>query len=355
MDRRTLLTALAAAAIPVRAIGTGVPPVAPSLLPPPYRPRRQVSGTIRVWGHGAYGKRLDFVEGLMNAWEDGFRAVQPGIRFENALKGTASAIGALYTGAGDVALMGREIWDPEIAAFKEVRGYAPTGIDVMTGSFDVRNRGYAITFFVNDANPVRALSLDQLDAIFSLERRRGHAPIRTWGDVGLTGAWKEAPITLYGLPIARGFAEYLQDRIFLGSEFWNPSIREFADQPNSVSKSTDGAPRMLAAIAADPHAIGYAGLVYDHPGTHALALSEHDGGKAIPPTIDSVRDHSYPLIRLITMYLDRAPGKPVDPKVDEFVRFILSRDGQQLVERKGEGYLPMLAPFARRQISKLEN
>ena len=333
----------------------GVPPVDADELPPPYVPNRQVSGVLRIWGHGAYGKRLNFVEKLMDAWEADFRSRQPGVTFDNALKGTAAAMAGLYTGTGDIALMGREIWDPEIAAFKEVKGYAPTGVDVMTGSFNVRNRGYALTVFVNKDNPIKSLTLAQLDAIFGIERRRGHAPIRTWGDVGLTGAWKDAPITLYGLPIARGFANFFQDRVFEGSKFWKPAIHEFPDDKNSVSTATDGGPRMLAAMAADKFSIGYAGLVYSNPGAKVIALAETPQSKAVLPTIESVRDHSYPLTRLITLFVDKAPGKPLDPKVDEFIRYILSRDGQRLVERFGAGYLPMLKPFAAEQLKKLEN
>jgi len=355
MRVHALLAVALALFAPAQVAAEGVPRAAEAMLPAPYIPHQQVSGSIRIWGHGAFGRRIDFVEGLMDAWQRAFRERQPGVTFDNKLKGTASAIGALYTGAGDLALMGREIWKPEIAAFKEVRGYAPTGLDVMTGSFDVRNRGYAITVFVHKDNPIRHLSLDQLDAIYGVERRRGRAPVRTWGDLGLTGEWKDAPVNLYGLPIARGFAEYVEDRVFQGSQFWNPSIREFPDDKDSVSPTTDGAPRMLAALADDRFGIGYAGLVYGNPKTRVVPIAEAPGMLPVMPTLESVRDHSYPLTRIITMFIDKRPGKPADPKVDEFLRFILSREGQRIVEEHGEGYLPMLAPFAAEQLRKLES
>lgn len=323
-------------------------------LPPPYRPVEQVAGTISVWGHGAYGKRLDFVEGLVAAWEEGFRRFHPDVTFDNRLHGTASAIGALYTGTGDVALMGREIWDPEIAAFREVRGYAPTGIDVMTGSFNVRNKGYAITVFTHKDNPIAGLTLAQLEAIYGVERRRGHAPVRTWGDLGLGGEWADRPITLYGLPIARGFADYVQERVFLGSQKWKPELREYADQPNSVSTATDGATRMLADLAKDPHGIGYAGLVYNHPGVKVLAIAEEPGRPFIFPSEETVRARTYPLTRIITAYVDRAPGKPLEPKVREFLRFLLSREGQEAVARHGGGYLPLNARLAGEQLVNLQ-
>jgi len=320
----------------------------------PYQPERELEGTISIWGHGALGKRLTFVEELVGAWEEGFRKHQPGIRFDHRLYGTASAIGALYTGTGDLALMGREIWPPEIAAFKEVRGYEPTGIEVMTGSFDVRNKGYAIVVFVHKDNPIAGLDLAQLDAIYSVERRRGHAAVSTWGDLGLAGEWADQPVNLYGLPIARGFAAYLQDRIFLGSELWQPSLREFADDKDSVSVDTDGAGRMLAALAEDRHGIGYAGLMYHHPDTRPLPIAENPGDPFVRASRQSVMDRSYPLTRIISMFIDKPPGQPAKPEVEEFLRFILSREGQEIVEKDGGGYLPLLGPMVKKELSKLE-
>lgn len=323
-------------------------------LPAPYEPREEVSGTITIWGHGSYGGRTDFVEGLTRTWQEEFRRFHPRIQFVNRLHGTASAIGALYTGTGDLAFLGREIWQPEIAAFQEVRGYPPTGIDVLTGSFDVRNRGYALVVFVHKDNPLSELTLAQLDALYSVERRRGHAPVRTWGDLGLTGEWRDKPVTLYGLPIARGFADFFEDVVFLKSRKWNPTLREFADEPGSVGGETDGGQKLLKALARDRYGIGYAGLLYSHPNVKPVALAEGPGKPFVVPTRETVMDRSYPLTRVITMFLDRPPGKPVDPKLREFLRYILSREGQEAVVREGQGYLPVLKPFADIELKKLD-
>jgi len=323
-------------------------------LPPPYKPREAVSGTIRIWGHGAFAGRQDFIETLTRAWEAGFQKYHPGTQFENHLNGTAAAIGALYTGAGDLALMGREIWPNEVSGFEEVFHYPPTGIDVVTGSFDVRNRGYAIVFFVHKDNPINALTLRQLDAIFGLDMRRGGPPAVRWGDLGATGEWKDRPIHVYGLPIARGFAEYLEDAVFKGGRRWNPDLIEFADDQGSKGGATDGGQKMLDALAKDPDGIGYAGLVYRNPEVKPLALASNEGGPSIIPSRMTVLDHSYPLTRMITMYLNRAPGQPADPKLAEFLRYILSQEGQEAVLREGAGYLPMLAPFATQEVQKLD-
>jgi len=322
-------------------------------LPPAYRAQGEVSGTIRIWGHGAYDRKRDFIGALVSAWERGFQRYQPGVRFENHLVGTAAAIGSLYTGRGDLALMGREIWPPEIAAFEEVFGYPPTGVDVVTGSLDVRNRDYALVVFVNKDNPIRGLTLAQLRAVFAAPPHPGARPARTWGDLGLAGVWRGRPIHLYGLPIARGFARFFEQRVFRGGRIWRPSLREFPDRKGSLGGATDGGQRMVDAMAGDPDAIGYAGLLYRNPGVRPVALAAKDGGPYIEPTRASVMDHSYPLTRRVRMFLNRRPGQPVDPKLREFLRYVLSRQGQQAVLRQGEGYLPVLAPAAARGRAKL--
>lgn len=323
-------------------------------LPPPYRPRQAVSGTIRIWGHGAYDRRLDFIGTLVRAWERDFKRYQPGVRFKNHLVGTAAAIGSLYTGRGDLALMGREIWPPEIAAFEEVYGYPPTGVDVVTGSLDVPNRDYALVVFVNRDNPIRGLTLGQLRAIFSVEHGPDAHEIRTWGELGQTGAWRARPIHLYGLALSRGFARYFEQRVFHGDRLWRPTLREFHDRQRQTGGAVAGGQRLLDALARDPDGIGYSGLLYHNAHVRPLALASRAGGPYVLPTRANVMDHRYPLTRLVAIYFNKPPGKPLTPRLREFLRFVLSRRGQQDVLRYGHGYLPMLAPFAARQRRKLQ-
>ena len=322
-------------------------------LPPAYHPDRTVSGVIRIWGHGAYDRKRDFIGALVSAWERGFQQYEPGVHFENHLVGTAAAIGSLYTGRGDLALMGREIWPPEIAAFQEVFGYPPTGVDVVTGSFDVRNRDYALVVFVHKANPIKGLTLAQLRALFAVSDSAGAHSARTWGDLGLIGPWRNRPIHLYGLPISRGFARFFEQRVFEGDELWRPSLREFADVEGSKGGATDGGQRMLDAMAGDPDSIGYAGMLYQNPDVRPVALANRAGEPYVAPSRDTVMDHSYPLTRMVTMFLNRSPGKPVDPTRREFLRYVLSHEGQEAVLRYGRGYLPILAPAAARELEKL--
>ena len=323
-------------------------------LPPAYTPRESVSGRISIWGHGALAGRVDFIEALVKTWQAGFRAHHPGVTFENRLHGTASAIGALYTGTGDLALMGREIWPMEIEAFREVRGYAPTGIDVLTGSFKTRNRGYAIAVFVHRTNPIAGLSLRDLDAVFSVDRRRGGQAVATWRDLGLGGEWAGRPVNRYGFALARGFADYIAQAVFAGGRRWHPELREFADAPGSQGGATDGGQHALDALAGDPNGLAFSGMLYGHPDVRPVPIAAEPGGPFVAPSESTVIDHTYPLTRLITLYLDRSPGRPVPPRLREFVRYVLSRDAQEAVLREGGGYLPMLAPFAAHELRKLE-
>ena len=325
-------------------------------LPPPYAPPASpVSGRISLWGHGALAGRFDFIEALVKEWEKGFHRYHPDVKFEGRLHGTASAIGALYTGTGDLALMGREIWPFEITAFKEVKGYEPTGVDVVTGSYKTRNRGYAIVVFVHRDNPIQGLTLKQLDAIFGVERKRGGAPVRTWGDLGLPGEWAAKPVNAYTFSLARGFTDYLEEAVLLGSRRWRSDVREFADSPGSLGGATDGGQKMLDALAKDRNAVAFSGALYGHPDVKPIAIAATDAGPFVMPSEETVMDHSYPLTRIITLFLDRAPGKPVAPHIREFVRYILSREAQEAVLRDGGGYLPILAPEAARELKKLEN
>jgi phosphate transport system substrate-binding protein len=324
-------------------------------LPPPYQPPAQpVAGRISIWGHGALAGRFDFIETLVKQWEEGFHQYHPGVVFENRLHGTAAAIGALYTGQGDLALMGREIWPVEIDAFKEVKGYAPTGLTVVTGSLQTRNRGYAIAVFVHKDNPLAQLSLQQLDAVFGVARKRGGAPVRTWGDLGLGGDWADKAVHPYSFALARGFTDFLEDAVLAGSHRWRADVREFADLPGSLGGATDGGGRLLAALAQDKYGLAFSGLQYANPDVKPIAVAEQPGGPFVVPTEATVMDHSYPLTRIIALYFDKKPGQPLAPHIREFIRYIMSRDAQQAVLRDGGGYLPVLAPQAAQELKHLE-
>src|SRR5712692_5685665 len=192
---------------------------------PRYQPEQIVTGTIRLWGHGSF--KRDFMGILVKSWQEGLARYFPNLRIDYRMYGTASAIGALYTGAGDVAILGEEIHPSAAAAFERVMHYAPLGIEIATGSLDVRNFDYAQMFFVHRDNPIRQLTLAELDAIFGCEHRRGLSNIRTWGALGLKGEWADKRITSYSWSIDDSFSLYLQDALLDGSHRWSCDLKEF--------------------------------------------------------------------------------------------------------------------------------
>lgn len=317
---------------------------------PSYKPEQRVLGPVRIWGHG--NSKDDYIKSLVVAWEAEFRRYQPEAYFENTLLGTASAIGSLYEGAGDIAVMGREIWPEEVTAFKEVLHYPPTGIDILTGSLDIRNKDYALVVFVHRDNPLTKLSLAQLDAAFGCEHRRSGQGAKTWGDLGLKGEWADKPIRVYGYEISRGFGYYFQQVVFKGGSRWNPEMQEFGDVRQSDGSLLDAGQRILDALGNDRFGIAYSSLKYANPNTKPIAVGDEQGD-FYPPTKETVFKREYPLTRTITAYINRDPGRPTDPKLREFLRYVLSKEGQLQVLRDG-GYLPLTPEAAEAQRKKLD-
>ena len=306
---------------------------------------QQTPPPVRVWGHGALGH--DYIESLVRKWESGYQQLHPDVLFDNQLHGTASAMGSLWTDTGDIAIMGREIWPVEVEAFHDVRGHAPVGVDVVTGSLDVRNKDFALVVFTHSSNPLRHLSTTQLARLFAARQ----APPRTWGDLGLTGAWASRPIHLYGFEIHRGFGYYMQQRLFGGSSMWNPELVEIGDLRRPDGELLDAGQRIVDAIGADPDAIGYSSLLYKNADVRPVAIGP-PGGPYLQATKSTIADHSYLLTRSITAYIDPLPDHALNPNVIGFLRYVLSPAGQAAVAEDG-GYTPLTPSLARVQARKL--
>lgn len=323
---------------------------------PDYRPVDRVSGVIRSWGNNEMGP-------LMRRWEAGFHRYQPDVYFDDTLKGTASAQFGLDTNMADLALMGRQVFTYETYGIYRRSHMLPVGIAVAAGSFDVPHKSYALTVFVHRDNPLRRLTVAQLDEIFGAQRtggwqglrwnravaRSSEQNIRTWGKLGLTGAWADKPLHVYGPPgIYPGGTSFFQIRVMGGADTWNPALQEFADPR-----------KMMAALSADPEGIAYTGMRYRTPEVKALAIANKPAGPFVLPTRETVADHSYPLSRLVYIYFtpDQANGDPADPKVlaklKEFLRYILSRQGQEDVAAAGD-YLPLTPRLVQAQLKKLQ-
>jgi len=334
---------------------------------PAYQPEQQVHGTIRNFGSGFYG--------LVKRWEDGFLKVQPGIKFGDDLPSSDAAMAGLIKGDADLAPSGRELSLDEYLGFYEATGHNPVEITVGTGTFDVPGGSWGIVVFVSQSNPLARLTLKQLDGIFGSERtgaytgfkwmpQKARGPegnIRTWGQLGLTGAWADRPIQTYGYAPS-GMSAFFQLQVFGGGDKWNPNYREYIENGTKIMSAGEtgargGILRMLAELARDPYGIGWAGMPQFEAakvsGLKAIALAASEGGPYVAPTKQTMADRTYPLARRVYIYLNRPSGLPVDPKLREFLRFILSREGQRILADHGT-YLPLTPAVVREQRTKLD-
>ena len=312
----------------------------------PYQSREAVSGTIRIWGD-------DRMETLMSYWQEGFRKFHPDVRFETKLMGTGTGMAGLYTGVADLALMGRASTSSEIMAFEWVFRYKPLGIQVATGSLGVPGKTFAVAVLVHKDNPLSKLTLTQLDAIFGSEHLRGPRNIRTWGELGLTGDWKDKPIHPYGYDVETGTGWFFRQTVFKGSDKWNCDVKEFADAKRSDGTLVDAGARILEALAQDRYGIAYSNLGFVNPQVKPIAVASADGGPFYEATKDNLIGREYPLTRAASIYVNRAPGKNLDPKVQEFLRYILTKEGQQEAVREGD-FLPLTDEVIRVQLRKMD-
>jgi phosphate transport system substrate-binding protein len=195
--------------------------------------------------------------------------------------------------------------------------------------------------FVNKDNPITCLTLAQVDAIFSKSRRYGSKDdITTWGQVGLTGAWASTTISLYGRNSASGTYGFFKEHALKNGDF-KDSVKE---QPGSAA--------VVQGVTVDRGAIGYSGIGYATAGVRAVPLTEKQGGKCVEATADNAYSGEYSLARFLYVYVNRAPGKPLEPLTREFTKLVLSREGQEVVVK--DGYFPIPASVAKEELAKLQ-
>ncbi len=332
---------------------------------PKYEPQQKVIGTIRLWGSNY------ITDGFLGVyWEAAFKKYHPDVNFDFHMKTTLAAVPSLVFGVSDVGI-GRKITFSELEMFQRYTDRDPVEIEVATGSFDVPgwNPGFGIV--VHKDNPLTQLTMKQLDGIFGAERAGGwegtswrpqyargpEENIRTWGQLGLTGEWADKPINVYGLNLRYHQAMEISDMLLKSSDKWNERLHIYANYVSASGKLERG---LNEDLAKDRYGIAYiAGPTVNlggqavKPELKVIKIAEKDGGPYVEYTIDSLQDRTYPLYDRIYAYADRAPGKPMDSKVLEFLRFILSREGQAEVMRDGK-YLPLTAEVAKAQLKKLE-
>ena len=287
-----------------------------------YQKTSGVSGNLSSVGS-------DTLNNLMTFWAEGFNKQYPNVRIQIEGKGSSTAPPSLIAGTSQVGPMSRAMKAEESDAFEKKYGYKPSFVKVALDGIGV---------WIHKDNPLDKLSLAQVDGIFSKTRKRGGKDVRTWGDLGLAGEWKGKPISLYGRNSASGTYGYFKEHA-LDKGDYKDTVKE---QPGSAS--------VVQGVTEDRYAIGYSGIGYKTSGVKAVSLQGTDGKYYAADAAD-VYSGKYPISRFLYVYFNQAPNQPLDPLVREFLRYVLSRDGQEVVVK--DGFFPVLAKTDGEELAKL--
>lgn len=282
---------------------------------PVYEPVSGVSGNLNSVGS-------DTLNNLMTLWAESFRTFYPNVNIQIEGKGSSTAPPALIEGTSQLGPMSREMKSAEIDEFEHAFGYKPTKVGV---SID------ALALFAHKDNPIEGLTLQQVDSMFSNTFKAGGTPIETWGKVGLKGDWNNRSISLYGRNSASGTYGFFKD-VALQKGDYKESVKE---QPGSSA--------VVQGIAADLYGLGYSGIGYKTSGVKALSVGESKSS-LFEPSLENCLTGEYPLARLLYVYVNKRPNESIDTLTYEFLRFVLSKQGQEIVVK--DGYFPLPAEVA---------
>ncbi|MEQ8288442.1 MAG: phosphate ABC transporter substrate-binding protein PstS family protein [Gammaproteobacteria bacterium] len=292
---------------------------------PDYAKASGVSGNISSVGS-------DTLANLMTLWAEEFKKLYPNVNVQIQAAGSSTAPPALTEGTSNFGPMSRKMKDGELAAFESKFGYKPTPVGVAID---------ALAVYVNKDNPIKGLTIPQVDAMFSATRKCGYAnDITTWGDAGLTGEWANRPVQLYGRNSVSGTYGYFKKNALCKGDF-KDSVNE---QPGSAS--------VVQGITKSINGLGYSGIGYKTSGVKAVALSK-EGTDYVDATPENASNGSYPLGRFLYVYVNKHPNKGLPPLESEFIKMIMSKTGQLVVVK--DGYIPLPAKVAEEQLSKIMN
>ena len=269
----------------------------------------------------------DTLNNVMTLWAENFKKEYPNVRIQIEGKGSSTAPPALISGTAQLGPMSREMKPTELDEFEKKFGYPPTKVRVAID---------ALAVYVNKDNPLEQLTLPQVDAVFSKTRScGGTADLGTWGALGLSGAWAQKPISLYGRNSASGTYGFFKEHALCNGDF-RDTVKE---QPGSAS--------VVQGVSEDTHGIGYSGIGYKTSGVKSLALAAKDGAPFVSTDPANVYAGKYPLARFLYVYVNQPPNKPADPLVKQFLAFVLSQEGQTIVVK--DGYLPLTAKMVEQE------
>jgi len=291
---------------------------------PSYAKTSGVSGNLSSVGS-------DTLNNLMTLWAEGYKKEYPNIRIQIEGKGSTTAPPALIQGTSQLGPMSRTMKAEEIDAFEKKYGYKPTALRVAID---------ALAIYVNKDNPIEKLTLAQVDAIFGKQRKAGFPKnVATWGDLGLGGDWAQLPISLYGRNSASGTYGYFKEHALCKGDY-KDTVKE---QPGSAS--------VVQGVTEDKYAIGYSGIGYKTSGVRAVPVAAKPG-QCIDDSAENVISGKYPLARFLYVYVNKAPNKPFDPLVREFLKYVLSQQGQQTVVK--DGFIPLTGKIVQEELGKLQ-
>lgn len=273
-----------------------------------YRAEEKLSGKLTLTGSYTMSQ-------VASVWAESFKQYHPDVEIIIQQKGAVESVGAVTSGEAQFGMLSRSMLQSEAAAFQEKHGYLPVVLTPMHES---------IAIYVNKANPIKGLTVKELDAIFSFTLKQGAPrPAATWSDVGVTGDLAKKPIQIIGRRQATGVQVFFQEAVLAGGEF-RPDLKEIATNEN-----------MLDVIAKSPTAIGFAGTSHDNPDVRSVPLALQSGQPYVD--VDSIEATRglYPLIRPLQLVVNQTPGKPLPALEAEFVKYVFSRYGQEDVIRAG--------------------
>jgi phosphate transport system substrate-binding protein len=264
----------------------------------------------------------------MALWSEGFRSAYPGVKVSVEGKGSSTAPPALIEGTAQFGPMSREMKSKEIDEFEKKFGYTPSLVRVAVDSLAV---------FVHKDNPIKCLTLKQLDGIFSKTLKGGGKDVKTWGDLGLTGEWKDKPISLYGRNSASGTYGYFKE------------VALFKGDYKDTVKEQPGSSAVVQGVATDKYAIGYSGVGYKTADVRTVPLAMQEG-KCFEATAENAYSGDYPLARFLYIYFNKKPNQKLDPLMTEFIRYVFSKQGQQIVLK--DGFYPVSNALADEDMKK---
>lgn len=291
---------------------------------PDYQTASGVSGNLSSVGS-------DTLANQMTLWAEAFNRFYPNVNIQIQAAGSSTAPPALTEGTSNLGPMSREMKDDELEAFEKKYGYKPTAVPVAVD---------ALAVFVNKDNPLKGLSLEQVDAIFSVTRKCGYSTdITNWGDAGVA-KWKGKSIQLYGRNSVSGTYGYFKEHALCKGDFKN-NVNE---QPGSAS--------VVQSVTASANGIGYSGLGYVTSGVKAVPLAKKGGKDYIAATPQNALAGKYPLARFLYVYVNKKPGQPLPPLENEFMKMVLSKTGQEVVIK--DGYIPLPAKIIKKALAALK-